>query len=247
MERVALDAGRLREAVVPPFSRLDVVSETASTNADLLADADAPDRSVLVAEHQTAGRGRLDRSWTSPPRAGLTFSALLRPSVPPSEWGWVPLLAGLAVVDGVRSTTSLVPALKWPNDVLLGADEGKLAGILVQSDGAAVVVGIGLNVDATAGELPVPTATSLALHGAAVDRTALLAAVLVHLDRRLHEWTDAAPDYRAACATIGRDVRVAIADGSVVEGRAADVDGSGRLLVGGRLVTAGDVVHVRSA
>jgi BirA family biotin operon repressor/biotin-[acetyl-CoA-carboxylase] ligase len=248
VDRAPLDTARLQAAAVPPWTRLEVVPETASTNADLLADSSAPDRAVRVAEHQTAGRGRLDRSWESPPRAGLTFSVLLRPAVPQAEWGWLPLLAGLAVVDAVRDTTGLAPALKWPNDVLLGPDERKVAGVLAQTSGATVVLGIGLNVGTAAAELPVETATSLALAGRPhVDRTDLLAAVLDRLDVRLRQWTDAAPDYRRACATLGRPVRVHLAGGAVVEGGAEDVDELGRLRVAGQVVTAGDVVHVRNA
>src|SRR5882757_9712829 len=96
-DRVQLDASQLREALAPRWSRVEVVTETESTNADLLADAAAPDRSVLAAEHQIAGQGRFDRAWTSPPRAGLTFSALLRPVVPIQQWGWLPLLVGVAL------------------------------------------------------------------------------------------------------------------------------------------------------
>lgn len=260
MERAALDVTAVREALAARWARVDVVASTESTNADLLADAAAPDRSVLVAEHQLAGRGRLDRSWTSPARAGLTFSALLRPELPKPEWGWLPLLAGVAVAEAVREVTGLTPGLKWPND-LLAPDGRKLAGILVQTAGPAVVVGIGLNVDTSAAELPVVTATSLALAGAAgVDRTALLVAILRRLDARYAQWGDVGGDagacglaaaYRETCATLGRSVQVRLADDEVLEGEAVDVDALGRLVLrtadGDRAVVAGDVEHVRSA
>jgi BirA family biotin operon repressor/biotin-[acetyl-CoA-carboxylase] ligase len=239
---------------------VDVVGETASTNADLLADTSAPDRSVLAAEHQQAGRGRFDRSWASPPRAGLTFSALLRPGVPIQHWGWLPLLAGVALYEAVGEVTGLPVSLKWPND-LLAADGRKLAGVLAQTSGHAVVIGIGLNVDTTAAELPVDTATSLALAGAAgLDRTELLIAILSRLDARYAQWADVAGDaeacglaaaYRADCATLGQQVRVALADGARLTGVALDVDEIGRLLVrtdaGEQAVGAGDVEHVRLA
>jgi BirA family biotin operon repressor/biotin-[acetyl-CoA-carboxylase] ligase len=238
-----------------------VVGETASTNADLLADPAVPDRSVLVAEHQVAGRGRFERAWTSPPRAGLTFSTLLRPEVPTQHWGWLPLLAGVALNEAVSANTGVRTALKWPNDLLAADDGGKLAGILAQTAGDAVVLGIGLNVDTSAAELPVATATSLALSGApGVDRTDLLAAILMRLDARCAQWADHGGDaaacalvdaYREACATLGRDVRVTLATGAVVEGTARDIDALGRLIVrtsdGERSISAGDVEHVRPA
>jgi BirA family biotin operon repressor/biotin-[acetyl-CoA-carboxylase] ligase len=260
MEREALDRSRLREAVGSRWARIEVVERTESTNADLLADAAAPDRSVLAAEDQVAGRGRFDRSWTSPPRAGLTFSVLLRPPVPMPAWGWLPLLAGVAVHEAVGSVSGVETALKWPND-LLASDGRKLAGILAQTSGTAVVIGIGLNVDTGEAELPVDTATSLLLAGASpIDRTALLAAILTRLDARYAQWTDCVGDaaaaglaqaYRSACATLGRPVRVALGDDAAIQGDAIDVDELGRLIVrtpdGERSVSAGDVEHVRPA
>jgi BirA family biotin operon repressor/biotin-[acetyl-CoA-carboxylase] ligase len=261
MERGALDLTRLRDALGARWAQVDVVAETESTNADLLADEHAAERSVLAAEHQRAGRGRYERSWTSPPRAGLTFSALLRPSVPIQHWGWLPLLAGVALHEAVTETTGIPAALKWPNDLLAAADGRKLAGILAQTSGPAVVIGMGVNVDTTAAELPVDTATSLALAGAPdVDRTALLIAVLTRLDARYAQWTDCGGDaaacgvasaYRDVCTTLGRPVRVALADGAALEGHASDIDEIGRLVLdtgsGLQAVGAGDVEHLRPA
>ena len=139
-----------------------MVARTGSTNADLVAGArdGAPEGAVLVAEEQTAGRGRMGRSWLSPPRAALTFSVLLRPTdVPAARRGWLPLLAGVAVATAIRQVSALDAALKWPNDVLLRS--GKLAGILAEQSGDAVVVGIGVNVSTARHELPAPAASSL--------------------------------------------------------------------------------------
>jgi BirA family biotin operon repressor/biotin-[acetyl-CoA-carboxylase] ligase len=261
MERAPLDVVRLREVLAPRWPRVDVVDETASTNADLLADETAPDRSVLAAEHQVAGRGRFDRQWNSPPRAGLTFSVLLRPEVPLAHWGWLPLLAGLALHEAVTDTTGVPTSLKWPNDLLAHPGGGKLAGILAQTSGEAVVIGMGLNVDTTADELPVDTATSLFLAGdERVDRSELLIAILRRLDTRVGQWTDCGGDaaacglaaaYRAACSTIGRPVRVTLTDEAAVMGEAVDIDDIGRLVVrtvtGMRTVGAGDVEHLRPA
>lgn len=264
MHRVPLDVDALRAAFGTRWPRVVVVDETASTNADLLADAAAPDRSVLVAEYQSAGRGRLERVWESPPRAGLTFSVLLRPQVPIAAWGWLPLLAGVAVHGAVTEVAGVPAALKWPNDLLAGESQRKVAGILAQTSGAAVVLGIGLNVTTTADELA-DTATSLALCSACeLDRTALLRAVLTQLDSWVAQWTDVGGDaeacglaaaYRQVCATIGQLVRVGQTDGTVLIGTATAIDADGRLRVrtGGddgddeQAIGAGDVEHLRPA
>lgn len=243
---------------------VEVLAESPSTNAVLAARAraDVVEGLVVVADHQTAGRGRLDRVWVTPPRSALTVSVLLAPDrVPVARWPWLPLLAGVAVVEGVRRATGLGCALKWPNDVLL--EDAKLAGILVERverpRGAAAVVGIGLNVSTTSAELPVETATSLVLGGAGeVDRAELLGHVLAALGEEYDAWRAAAGDatgrlrtsYLGVCDTVGRDVRVALPDGTTVTGRATGIDAEGRLEVrtdtgGTTVLGAGDVVHVR--
>lgn len=162
--RPVLDAARLNGALAPRpglWREIRVVGATGSTNADLLAEArtGAGEGLVLVAEAQTAGRGRMGRRWISPPGRALTFSVLLRPAVQAGLLGWVPLLAGVAVASALRQTAGVDTRLKWPNDVL--ADGAKIAGILAERWGSAIVVGTGINVLQQRGELPVPTATSL--------------------------------------------------------------------------------------
>jgi BirA family transcriptional regulator, biotin operon repressor / biotin---[acetyl-CoA-carboxylase] ligase len=256
--RPALD----QTAVAAPGWRVEVVAESPSTNADVTARAlsGEPPGLVVVAEHQTAGRGRLDRVWVTPPRAALTFSALLAPEgVPLERWPWLPLLSGLAVLDGVRRVTGVAATLKWPNDVLVG--DRKVAGILVQrlerAGGPVAIVGVGLNVSSTRAELPVPTATSLELAGAAaVDRTALLGAVLDAFTTRYGAWRaergqGLRASYVAACSTVGRAVRVELPGEGPLDGLAVGVDAEGRLEVDVgtrvRALAAGDVVHVRPA
>jgi BirA family biotin operon repressor/biotin-[acetyl-CoA-carboxylase] ligase len=256
-----LDPSALRQRLVTAggfWREVTVVPQTGSTNADLLdaARAGAAEGLVLVAEEQTAGRGRLGRGWSAPPRAGLIFSVLLRPDVPPTRLGWLPLLTGVAVAAAVRDRTGVQASLKWPNDVLVG--ERKLAGILAEAHGDAVVVGVGLNVTLQPAELPVPTATSLLIEDAgSADRTALLIAILTGLARRYQAWradpdpgrTELRADYLRWCATIGREVRVELPGGAVLTGLAQDVDDAGRLVVRTAEdlvpVGAGDVVHVR--
>jgi BirA family biotin operon repressor/biotin-[acetyl-CoA-carboxylase] ligase len=243
-----------------PGWRVEVLAESPSTNAEVTRRAlrGEPAGLVLVAEHQTAGRGRLDRDWVTPARAALTFSILLAPDgVPVSRWPWLPLLSGLAVAEGVHRAAGVEAMLKWPNDVLVG--DAKVAGILVERverrPGAAAVVGVGLNVSSTRAELPVGSATSLALAGASsLDRSALLAAVLDAFARRYDGWRAAAghglrTPYVAACSTLGRRVRVELPAGDTLHGLAVGVDDAGRLEVddGSRVhvLGAGDVVHVR--
>ena len=236
-----------------------MVAEAGSTNADLVAAAeqDAPEGTVLLAEHQVAGRGRLDRVWTSPPRAGLTVSVLLRPDVPAARRGWLPLLTGVALAEAVGESTGVLASVKWPND-LLARDGRKLAGILAESSGRAVVVGTGLNVTTTAAELP-DTGTSLAaVTGGTVDRAPVLLAFLRALERRYLRWVEdlgdpvasgLATDYLRWSSTVGTDVVVTMPDGSALEGTAQAVDWDGRLVVataaGTVELAAGDVRHVR--
>ncbi|PVY31286.1 biotin--[acetyl-CoA-carboxylase] ligase [Williamsia muralis] len=271
-ERAPLDHEALRQAVTGTRWRsVRVVEETGSTNADLVSLAGSTDcaGSVLIAEHQTAGRGRHSRQWESPPRAqvALSVAAPANTSDQPQALGWLPLLTGLAVVEGIAETTDLSPRLKWPNDVLLfgddtATDDGyggrKVAGILAElthgPSGPVVVIGLGINVSLTEAELPVPTAISLDLAGASVDRTQLAGAVLRALSRRLDQWPGdlgaVADDYRAACATLGHRVRVQMPAGEEIEGLATAIDSIGRVVVevapGQNVpVAAGDVTHLR--
>ncbi|WP_199521582.1 biotin--[acetyl-CoA-carboxylase] ligase [Jiangella anatolica] len=237
------------------------VDSTGSTNADVAAAArsGAAEGYAVVALHQSAGRGRLDRRWEAPPGAALAMSFLLRPDrVPTTRWSWLPLLAGVVVVDAVGGVGAAA-VLKWPNDVLL--DGGKLAGILTERvetpSGPAVVLGIGLNVAQTPEQLPAG-GVSLAAYDA--DRDEVFDAVAARLASRYDQWLAASGDpdvsglaaeYTGRCDTVGRDVRAELPGGEIVEGRATGVDHAGRLLIapsaGGDpvAVSAGDVVHLR--
>ncbi|MDX6324752.1 MAG: BirA family transcriptional regulator [Nocardioidaceae bacterium] len=257
--RLPLDRDRIAASDLPRL-RVEVVQQAASTNALVAARARAgePDGLVVVAEHQTAGRGRLDRSWETPANAALTFSVLVRAEVLPERWPWLPLLTGVAVSAGVEAVGGPACVLKWPNDVL--HDGRKLAGILAERiqtpSGSAGVVGLGLNVSQSQEELPVPTAGSLATTGHhAVDRTDLLLGILRELERRLTQWSRGddrvAGEYLQRMDTLGRRVRVLLPGGDSVEGLAVGVSHHGALeletVQGRRTVSAGDVVHVRPA
>ncbi|MDN3357057.1 biotin--[acetyl-CoA-carboxylase] ligase [Actinomadura sp. DC4] len=265
LDRPPLNARALNRALVRPgglWREIRVVEETGSTNTDLaeLARTGVEPGLVLVAEAQTSGRGRLGRTWTAPPRSGLFFSVLLPQEDSATRLGWLPLVAGVAVasalrgfaeVEGVERGRMADASLKWPNDVLIG--ERKLVGILAQRAEAGVVLGIGLNVSLRPDELPVPTATSLAIEGSPTDRDPLLRAILRELAARHEEFRADRASLRAAyrelCATLGRQVRVELPGDEVLTGTAVDVEEAGRLVVraadGDHLLSAGDVVHVR--
>ncbi|MER6400454.1 biotin--[acetyl-CoA-carboxylase] ligase [Kitasatospora sp. NPDC086009] len=268
LDRPPLDAEALRRDLVRPggfWTALDVVTETGSTNSDLAAraGAGAPQGAVLVAEAQSAGRGRLERQWTAPPRSGLFLSVLLRPDeVPVERYGWLPILVGVAAAATLSRVAEVEVGLKWPNDLQVTVDgaERKLGGILTELSGGAVVAGLGLNVSLREGELPVPTAASLLLAGAAVtDRSTLLRALLREFAVLYTEWTAAAGDphasgllaaYADRCTTLGRPVKVHLPGDRELVGEAVAIDGDGRLVVrtpdgARRPVGAGDVVHVR--
>jgi BirA family biotin operon repressor/biotin-[acetyl-CoA-carboxylase] ligase len=273
--REPLDAAQLTRTLARPgglWHTVAVTRSTGSTNADLLAQAagGAPEGTVLAAETQTAGRGRMGRSWLSPPGAALMFSVLLRPTaVPPARRGWLPLLAGVAIASGLRGQTGLDVGLKWPNDVLIGG--GKLAGILAEQSADAIVAGAGINVSTRRSELPVETATSLLLAGAPdLRRDRLLSAVLAEFERLYLAWSGSgagvgsgagAPDpgdpdaaglrarYRDCCVTLGRQVRAELPGGGAITGTALDVDETGSLQLrttdGPRTISAADIVHLR--
>jgi BirA family biotin operon repressor/biotin-[acetyl-CoA-carboxylase] ligase len=268
LSRPPLDAASLRRALVRPdslWTALDVVEQTGSTNSDLVERAragEAEEGAVLVAEEQTAGRGRMGRGWSAPPRSGVFVSVLLEPQAPPERWGWVPLLAGVAVASALARTAGVDTRLKWPNDILadIEGEERKIGGLLAertalparphagekarqrQEERSAVVLGMGVNVSLRASELPVPAAGSLVLAGATgTDRDPLLRSVLRSLEDWYGRWTAAGGDplssglleaYAAGCSTLGRTVRAELPGGEEMVGEAVAVDSDGRLVIG---------------
>lgn len=258
LDRPPLHRSALLRGLGSPWSDLELHEEVDSTNR-VAVDAARAGRAeglVVVAELQNGGRGRLDRTWVSPPRAGLTLSMLLRPPVPVARWSWLLALVALAAAEAVSERSGVEVALKWPNDLVV--DDRKLGGLLAEVSGDAVVVGLGVNVTTRRAELPRPDATSLALEGAeTTDRQPLLLGILRAVGTAYGEWSRTAgaveplrSAYRAHCTTIGRRVRVELPGGAAVEGVAVDIDDDGRLVVdaAGRResFSAGDVVHLRS-
>jgi BirA family biotin operon repressor/biotin-[acetyl-CoA-carboxylase] ligase len=267
--RTPLDAAALRAELIGTglgWRKLDVVEETGSTNADLLARAAAGTDiagAVLIAEHQTAGRGRHGRGWSAAPRAQITMSVGVSVvDVPTEGWGWLSLATGVAVVDALAPLLDGIgvrAGLKWPNDVLAGQPDspGKLAGILAEVVRPVVVIGLGLNVTQSPEEVDGPGATSLLDLGVpAPDRDELVRRLLRELGGRIVGWRAArgadwqlAADYRALSLTIGTRVRAQLPGGKEIVGTATAVDDQGRLCVetGNEtvVVSAGDVVHLR--
>ena len=256
--------GIRRDLVGPglPLRRLDVVESTGSTNADLLARHAAGEdirATVLIAEHQSAGRGRHGRSWSTPARSQIAFSIGVDAGAQlPAAWGWLPLLTGVAAADAVAATTGITPGLKWPNDIEVG--DRKLGGILaeVAAPDPVIVVGLGLNVTLTHDEAPDDRATSLLMLGSSMlDRSALLGSVLAELIARIDRWKalggpdpSLVNDYRARSVTLGKRVRAVLPGDRDVVGIAADIDDIGQLMIdtGAQTVTvsAGDITHLRT-
>lgn len=241
-------------------SRIDYLPETGSTNVEMRSRAtDAAGwrhLSVVVTDNQTAGRGRLDRTWVAPAGTALAISVLLRELPEPEMRGWIPLAAGVAMADAVAAQLSdHEVAVKWPNDVLAGGR--KICGILAEATAGAVIVGTGVNTAMPASALPVPTATSFAVLGAEADADRLIADYLRGLDTLLAGLTasgDAVSSglhaaATAQCSTLGLAVRVSLPGERMLEGTATSLDADGRLVVTAdgveHAVSAGDVVHVR--
>jgi BirA family biotin operon repressor/biotin-[acetyl-CoA-carboxylase] ligase len=276
-----IDLAELRRELIRSTSlwqQIDFVASTGSTNADLAAAARTGARSgtVLITDYQSPGRGRLGRSWTAPPGTSIAMTVLVQPDgIESPRWTWVPLLAGIAVADGVRAVAGVPAVLKWPNDVLVAGR--KFCGILAERvetpSGPACVVGMGINVGLQEADLPTETATSLAIAAAEVgsmvsggsggvpagidtvpNRTAVIAAVLAELELLIGRWEAAGADaaavrgYVERCDTLGRRVRVELGQ-RTVQGVAEAIDSDGRLVVrtdaGTEILGAGDVVHVR--
>lgn len=253
---------------------LQILQETTSTNSEAanLAQLGMEHGTVVVAEQQTEGKGRLGRRWHSPAAGNLYCSVILKVSTSlrqsPTWLSWIPLVSAVAATRAVQSVTGLQPMVKWPNDLLL--DGRKVGGVLCESGVAGrqhlyVVVGIGLNVNASRETFPEDLqtiATSLVSEtGHTIDRAMLLASLLFELERRVDSLLDGVNDipsdlvkeYTVLCSTLGQKVRVSLADGECVEGVADSIvaDGSLRIICdqgsGGGTVDlrAGDVVHLR--
>lgn len=240
----ALGSGYWR---VHHFNLIDS-TQRALVSAVTAGDASAGD--VYLAEYQSAGRGRGNRSFESEPGEGMLLSAVISPTgQPENRWGWVPLLTGVAACSAIVKATGVTANLKWPNDVMV--DENKLGGIIAEKIGEKIVIGIGINCLQDEMRLPVPGSTSLQIHSSEpVRREKLVIEFLRELKRICDEW-ESKPfpvenKYRQLCSTLERDVRLTLPDGRELVGRAGAISSSGGLvLVDGQEFIAADVTHLR--
>jgi BirA family transcriptional regulator, biotin operon repressor / biotin---[acetyl-CoA-carboxylase] ligase len=229
------------------FRDIRLLDQTGSTNEDVaaLAAAGAPEGLVVATDFQTAGRGRLDRRWEAQPGDGLLVSVLLRPAgLAPERRSLVASAVALAARDACEEVAGVSPAIKWPNDLLVGP--AKLAGILAVESAGAIVVGMGLNVHGG----PPGAAWLDELAGRRIDRARLLEVWLRSLDLVAADWDEVAARYRRECATVGRAVSVELSAGDTVTGVASGVDDLGRLMLRAgdgseKALAVGDVTHLR--
>jgi BirA family biotin operon repressor/biotin-[acetyl-CoA-carboxylase] ligase len=243
------------DANISQYWRVSVVDLTASTQSDLaelVNSSVAKSGEVIAAEFQSNGRGRLDRTFEAPPQSALLFSLYVAPKRARSDWSFISFLASLAmrevITENFVEDISDKVSLKWPNDILIG--DRKVAGLLAQQIGDGVIVGIGLNVAMSADELPVPTATSLALSGSNnLDRNLLLSAFLNRFADIFEAWDsggDFLEKYLQVSSTLGRQVRVEVLGRDSIEAEAVAITAQGALILSdGTEVNVGDVVHLR--
>lgn len=246
MIRAPLDSSAI-SAALEDYWRVRVFDAVASTQ-DELKDKLVRTGDCVVTEYQSAGRGRLDRRFDSPPNVGLLFSFFIEPRRP-GEWGWIPLIAGLTVARTLNAATnSSSYKTKWPNDVI--CESGKVSGILCERYGDGIIVGIGMNVSTLLEELPVESASSVFIEsGIELDRNELLPAILLNFQELFARWEvgdNLSSIYRALSQTIGSQVKVILPDSKTVTGLAIEIDAEGRLkLESGDLISVGDVLHLR--
>lgn len=248
--REALNESAMNATLRGSYWRVSVFQSVTSTQIELIGKENLQHGDVYVTEYQSAGRGRLDRTFEATKSSALLFSIYFEPKRSKLEWSAIPLLAGLSLVNALKHLDEKVKTnLKWPNDLLIA--EKKLAGILVEARDNGVVVGIGLNVDMNKSELPVPMATSLRQENfAALNRNVILPEILKHLALTIELWESgssiAIEQYRQVSSTLGKEVEVHLPTGEILNSRAIGINEMGELqLASGARVNVGDVIHLR--
>ena len=249
MKPELLSADAIAGALASSYWRVSVVDEIDSTQ-NYLRTSNPKSGDVITAEYQSAGRGRLDRKFDAEKSSALLFSFYLEPKVKVEIFGYLTLLIGASVTSTINKITKTNNfKCKWPNDILFG--DLKVAGLLAEKTESGVIVGVGINISTEKDELPVSHATSVFLAtNALINRNTLLAQILNNLEQDLLSWQggkDLTSKYRELSATIGKQVRVEMPDGSQIEGAAVDIDETGSLrLDNGEQITVGDVIHLDS-
>lgn len=246
--RAALDESEIN-ALITRYWRVSVVELTSTTQGDLVQkvrDGDARVGDVIVAEFQTAGRGRLDRTFEAPKGSALLFSFYIEPQRSRDDWGWIPLIAGYSVAKTLHAFGAKI---KWPNDILI--ENKKVSGLIAEIVGNGIVVGIGINVGMQEEELPVDTATSLLLQGATdLTRNEILSEVLEEFEEHFCQWDKGIDEVQALychlSATLGQEIRVEFPDGKLHHAVARSISDTGALVLDdGTHVQAADVIHLR--
>jgi BirA family biotin operon repressor/biotin-[acetyl-CoA-carboxylase] ligase len=250
MVREALNKSAMNTTLFGSYWRVSVFQSLASTQSELIGKENLQHGDVFVTEFQSAGRGRLDRTFEATESSALLFSLYLEPKRDKLEWSAIPLLTGLSLVNALKSLDGKVAtSLKWPNDLLIG--DKKVAGILVEARDSGVVVGIGLNVEMNESELPVPAATSLAIENfAELNRNVILPEILKNFALTIELWESgssiAMEQYRQVSSTLGKEVEVHLPSGEILNSRAMGINERGELqLASGARVNVGDVIHLR--
>jgi BirA family biotin operon repressor/biotin-[acetyl-CoA-carboxylase] ligase len=226
----------------------DLTTSTQVDLAELVKSNSAKTGDVIATNFQTAGRGRLDRTFEAAPGSALLFSFFIKPKRVRSDWGFITHLAALSMQEVISQEIPSQVKLKWPNDILI--EEKKVAGLLAQATDDGVIIGIGINVAMTAEELPVDTATSLAITGSnKLDRNLILGEFLNRFEVNFEAWDNGADfidNYSAVCATLGRKVQVEVGGRENRTGKALTINKIGALMLDdGFEVNVGDVVHLR--
>jgi len=248
MLRGALDKSLINSSVTQ-YWRVSVVDVTTSTQNDLAALArsgKAKPGDVIAANYQSAGRGRLSRTFEAPKNSALLFSFYIQPKRNKEDWGWIALIAGVSVAQALEKVKASV---KWPNDILV--NEKKISGLIAEIVDDGVVIGIGINVGMTAEELPVLTATSLAIEGLSdINRNEILARVLALFEINFTTWdkgdNSVAQIYASLSSTLGTKVQIHYPNEQIEKGLAVAISPRGELILdSGSHVQAGDVVHLR--
>ena len=242
--RRSLDADRVAYLLVDSYWRVSVLDEIDSTQ-NILKSNQPTHGDVVTAEFQSQGRGRLDRNFDATKSSGLLFSLFIAPKRKRDEWGFVSLIAGIAVV---KSLGSQIYKAKWPNDVL--SSDGKVCGILCEIFQNGIIVGIGINVSTERNELPVDNASSVYLtEGKIADREELLIMVLRNFQELFQMWdlgVDLLDEYAAISLTLGKDVRIELPTGLDLTGNVSGFTTKGELLLDeNQLVSVGDIYHLR--
>ena len=250
MVREALNESAINATLRGSYWRVSVFQTVASTQTELIEKENLQHGDVFVTEYQSAGRGRLDRTFEATESSALLFSLYLEPKRNKTQWSVIPLLTGLSLVTALTKLDQTLPiSLKWPNDLLIG--EKKVAGILAEATVDGVIVGIGLNVEMAKSELPVPTATSLKLENfAELNRNVILSEILRNLALTIELWESDSHDlfeqYREVSSTLGKEVEIHLPSGEIITSRATGITNVGELqLANGARVNVGDVIHLR--